>query len=286
MRNEQPRTCVITGANSGIGKAMALNLAQRGMHLVLVCRDQARGHTAQHEIQMRSGNPDVDLLIADLSSQTAIRTLAADLLARCSQIHVLINNAGLQRMDRCLTVDGLEMTWAVNHLAPFLLTNLLRERFKASPPARIITTSSVVHRWATMDWDNLQGERHYDSNQAYNRSKLANLLFTHALARRLDPALVTVNAFEPGLTRTDFTRDYRGFYRVMARIMGLFSHSAEVGAATGVYLACAPEVAGITGCYFAKCRHVVPAAMACNQAAAEHLWQLSCVQTGIASPMI
>lgn len=275
------KTCVITGANSGIGYALAWELCRRGWHTVLVCRDPERGEAAQQ--QLRTAHPDaqVDLLLADLASQAATRSLAAQLRARYAHIHVLINNAGLQRMDRQLTVDGLELTWAVNHLAPFLLTNLLLDHLKASGHARVITTTSVVHRWATLDWDNLQGEQHYDSNQAYNRSKLANVLFTVELARRIDPTLVTVNAFEPGLTRSSFTRDYRGFYRFMGRIMRLFSHSAAHGAATGVYLATAAEVMDISGGYFGRCRQMKPSSIAQDRHIAERLWQLSCQQTGL-----
>ena len=273
--------CIITGANAGIGKAMALALAQQGAQIVMVCRNQASGEAAQHEIRRLSSNPAIELLLADLSSQASIRELAAQIEAHYPQIHVLVNNAGLQLMDRQLSVDGIEITWAVNHLAPFLLTNLLLERLKASAPARVISTNSIVHRWAKLDWDNLQGEQHYDSNEAYHRSKLANLLFSAELARRVDAAQVTVNCFEPGLTRTEFTRDYRGFYRFMSRIMGLFSHGAAEGAATGVYLASSDQVATITGGYFAKCRQIEAAAAARDQVAAQRLWELSAMQTGL-----
>jgi NAD(P)-dependent dehydrogenase (short-subunit alcohol dehydrogenase family) len=270
------KRCVVTGANSGIGKAAALELAKRGAQVVLVCRDHGRGTAAQREIQVASNNQNIDLLVADLAQQSEVRQLADTIKERYPLVHVLLNNAGVQLIDRRLTPDGYEQTLAVNHLAPFLLTNLLLEPLHAAAPARVITTASMVHRWGQIDFDNLQGEQHYDSNQAYYQSKLANVLFTLELARRLDPAAVTVNCFAPGLVRTAFSRDFRGFYRFMATIMlTLFAKSPAEGAATAVMLACDPALAGVSGGYFDNQRPAKLSTAARDPELARRLWEVS-----------
>src|SRR5579863_955384 len=194
----QGKTCLITGANSGIGKATALALAQMGAAMVLVSRDRARGEEAQREIKTKSGNESIDLLLADLSSQESIRQLARDFKQRYDRLHVLINNAGAYSLTRRVTVDGMEMTVAVNLLAPFLLTNLLLGMLKASAPARIVNVSSDAHEANYLNLDDLQLEKHFRPMRAYGQSKLAEVLFTYELARHLEGTGVTANCLHPG----------------------------------------------------------------------------------------
>ncbi|MCU0492181.1 MAG: SDR family oxidoreductase [Chloroflexaceae bacterium] len=281
----QGKVCVVTGANSGIGKAIALELARRQAQVVLVCRNEAQAVATQQELATATGNPCVEVQLADLAVQAEVRGLAAALARRYPHIHVLVNNAGVQRYQRTLTPDGLEETFAVNHLAPFLLTSLLLEPLHAAAPARIITTASVVHRWGKIHFDDLHGERSYNSNRAYYQSKLANVLFTFELARRLDPAQVTVNCFAPGLVRTAFSRDFRGFYRLMARLMLRFAKSPAQGAATAIMLACDPALADVTGGYFANNRMAQAAPAARDPALAWRLWEVSARLVGLPEEM-
>ncbi len=202
----QGKICVLTGATSGIGKATALGLAQMGARVILVGRDQEKGNHVLDEIQDASGNDALEFLVADLSSQASVRRLAESIKQRCAHLDVLINNAGVFMLRRELTVDGLEMTFAVNHLAPFLLTNLLLDLLKASAPSRIIQVCSDSHTSAVMQMDNLQGEKSYNFWEAYGQSKLAMLLCTYELARRLAGTGVTVNAVHPGLLRPIWAR--------------------------------------------------------------------------------
>jgi NAD(P)-dependent dehydrogenase (short-subunit alcohol dehydrogenase family) len=249
----QGKICMITGANSGIGKVTALGLAQMGATVVMVCRDRARGEEAQREIQIKSGNDAVDLLLADLSSQQSIRQLAATFRQRYRHLHVLINNAGAGFTERRETVDGLEMTFAVNYLAPFLLTNLLLDVLKNSAPARIINVDSDNHRFVRLDMQDLQLQHRYGFLRAYGRSKLALLLFTYELARRLQGAGITVNALEPGPTATNFgQREARPIARMFLRFISSRFGSPEEGAKTSIYLASSPKVETITGKYFVK----------------------------------
>jgi len=274
------RICLITGANRGIGRATALGLAKVGATVVLVCRDSERSAVAQAAIRAESGNPAVDLLIADLASQSAIRQLAADFKERYQQLHVLINNAGLAKKERTLTEDGLEMTLAVNHLAPFLLTHLLLDVLNASVPARIISVSSMVRKWGEIAFDDLQGEQDYDMDRAYNQSKLANVLFTYELARRLEGTGVTANSLEPGMTVTDFGREYTGFKAFMSRLWRVFMKSPEQGAETSIYLASAPEVAGVSGQHFIDKKAVGSAEATYDAVLARRLWAASAALTG------
>jgi NAD(P)-dependent dehydrogenase (short-subunit alcohol dehydrogenase family) len=279
MSEMEGKICLITGANRGIGRAAALGLAKLGATVVLVCRDAGRGRQARDEIRAESGNPAVDLLVADLASQRAIRHLAAEFKTRYSELHVLINNAGLTKRERVLTEDGLEMTFAVNHLAPFLLTNLLLDRLQASAPARIINVSSMVHKWGAIDFDDLQGESGYDMDKAYNQSKLANVLFTYELARRLEGTGVTANSMEPGMTATDFGREYTGFKAFMTRLWRVFMKSPEEAAKTIIYLASAPELAGVSGQYFVDERPVKSSKATYDEALAARLWAVSAALT-------
>lgn len=266
----QGKVCLITGANSGIGKATALGLAKLGATVVMVCRDKSKGEATQTEIKAQSGNDSVDLLLADLASQASIRQLAAEVLTRYPQVHVLLNNAGISPNKRVLTADGIESTFAVNHLAPFLLTHLLLERLKASAPARVVTVASTAA--SSINFDNLQGEKQWSMLGTYGQSKMCNILFTRELAQRLEGTGVTANCLHPGVVNTGLARDFTPAFRLMAR---LFFTSPANGARTSIYLASAPEVAGISGKYFSKKRVIEPPASANDEASAQRLWQIS-----------
>lgn len=270
------KVCLITGANRGIGKATSLALARMGATVVMVARDPALGAAACEEIIKTTGNESVELLVADLASIAQVHQLAADFQEHYLQLHVLINNAGLTKHDKILTEDGFETTFAVNHLAPFLLTNLLLDVMKSSAPARIINVNSMMHQWGRIDFDNLHGEQGYNMYLAYNNSKLANMLHTYELAQRLDGSGVTVNAVHPGMVATDFAREYTGFIGFMAQKgWRPFMKSPEKGAATPVYLASSPEVEGITGKYFANSRERKSSRLSYNRELAGRLWGIS-----------
>ena len=265
------KVCLVTGSNSGIGKATALGLARLSATVVMVCRDQSKGEAAQAEIKQRSGNPSVDLLIADLSSQHSIRHLAQAVIARYPQVHVLVNNAGMiNPRQRALTIDGMEQTFAVNHLAPFLLTTLLLDHLKASAPARIVTVASAVQN--AINFDDLQHEQHYRVWEIYGQSKLATILFTYELARRLEGTGVTANCLHPGVVSTNLARDRNPLFGAMARL--LFTR-AEKGAQTSIYVASSPEVEGKSGKYFVKQRETRSSAASYDTASAQRLWQVS-----------
>jgi retinol dehydrogenase-12 len=276
MNDMTGRVCVVTGANTGIGKATALGLARMGATVVMICRNRARGEAAQAEVQRVASAP-VDLFRADLSSQAEVRQVADDIRARYAHIHVLIHNAGLQLPQRALSVDGIEMTLAVNHGAPFLLTYCLLDALKSGAPSRIVVISSLVHRWGSIDFDDLHLERGYTMDRSYFRSKLCNVLFTRELAQRLSGSDVTANSLEPGLVKTDFARVYTGIqgWFVHNVWMRLFAQTSEQGAQTSVYLATSPEVAGVTGAHFARCRPIEPSALARDDALARRLWDVS-----------
>ncbi len=278
----QGKICIITGANSGIGKATALGLAKMGATVVLVSRDRARGEQAQSEIKAQSGNPNIDLLLADLSSQKSIRQLADDFKQRYSQLHVLINNAGVFSPRKRLTVDGIDMVFAVNQLAPFLLTNLLLDVLKASAPARIVNVSSGSHEANYLKLDDLQSEKHYRPMRAYGQSKLALVLFTYELARRLEGTGVTANCLHPGFVATNIAQ--RGLpppVRLLAKPIFLFSISPEQGARTSIYLASSPDVEGVTGKYFVKSVPRQSAPLTHDESLQHKLWQVCAVMTGL-----
>lgn len=267
--------CMVTGANRGIGKAIALGLAQTDMTIVMVCRDQGRAEAARAEIAVESGNPKIEVMIADLASQAAIRELVAEFLATYSNLDVLIRNAGVAKRNRTLTGDGIETTLAVNHLAPFLLTNLLLEVLQSSAPSRVILTSSLVHKWGSIDFDDLQGELRYDIDKAYNQSKLANVLFASELARRLQSTGVSVYSYEPGMTLTEFGSEYTGFKGFMSRVWRPFMVSPAQAAETAIYLATAPEVANMSGSHFVHGKPAQSSPLSLDQELAARLWQVS-----------
>jgi NAD(P)-dependent dehydrogenase (short-subunit alcohol dehydrogenase family) len=273
------KTCLITGATSGIGRASAIELGRMGAKLVLVGRNPKLGHELMAEIQ-RAGNPDAELMLADLSSQAEIRKLAADFLATKRPLHVLMNNAGVFNMKRKHTGDGLEQVFAVNHLAYFMLTLLLLDRIKESAPARIINISSDLHQRATIRFDDLAGERSYGGMSSYGQSKLANILFTYELARRLAGSGVTVNCVHPGAVATNLARD-NGLTTVAWNLASTFMKSTEKGARTQVFLASSPEVADVTGKYFIDSKEARSSAESHDATIARRLWEVSAQMTGL-----
>jgi NAD(P)-dependent dehydrogenase (short-subunit alcohol dehydrogenase family) len=266
------KTCLITGANAGIGKVTALKLAQQGATVVMLCRNKEKGEAALNEIKQQSGNQNVDLLLADLSSQAEIRRVADEFKARHTRLDVLLNNAGVYLLNRTLTVDGVETTFAVNHLAYFLLTNLLLDILKQSAPSRIVSVSSEAHKFGKVEFDNLQGERQYKGIPAYGNSKLENILFTRELARRLAGTGVTANCLHPGAVATSI---FRNTPRPIERLIKLLTMSPEKGAETSVYLASSPEVEGVTGKYFEKKKENPPSLTAQDDNLALKLWEVS-----------
>jgi len=270
------KICLVTGANSGIGKETALGLARYGATVILVCRNPHKGEAARQEIQEKSGNSHVDLFIADLSSQQSIRQLTHDFQQKYTQLHVLVNNAGGVFNRGKVSPDGIEMTLAVNHLASFLLTNLLQDTIKASTPARIVNVSSEANGMGFIDLDDLQGKREYRIFRAYAQSKLANVLFTYALARRLEGTGVTVNCLHPGRVSTNiWTSTLPNWLHFLGIITRPFTIPAEQGALTSIYLASSPEVEGITSKYFDKCQAVSSAKVSYDQDIQERLWTIS-----------
>jgi NAD(P)-dependent dehydrogenase (short-subunit alcohol dehydrogenase family) len=268
---------VITGATNGIGLAAAVELARRGALLTLVARNEARAAQAVRQIQAAARGASVDLFIADLASQASIRQLAIDAQAKYSSIQVLINNAGAIYATRQLSPDGIELTWAVNHVAPFLLTTLLLDRLKASTPARIVTTSSDAHEGARIPFDDMNAEGSWGGFgfPRYGQTKLANILFTVELARRLAGTGVTANCFHPGFVATGFNRNNGVLMRIGMAISRPFARSTAKGAQTLVWLVDS-EAAGETGGgYFVDEHLVTPSAAAQDREAASHLWQLS-----------
>jgi NAD(P)-dependent dehydrogenase (short-subunit alcohol dehydrogenase family) len=264
---------MITGATSGIGRASAIELARMGAKLVLVCRNRERGEELVREIQTNGG--DAELMIADLESQDQIRKLAHDFLAKGWPLHVLINNAGVFNLKRTETPDNIETVFAVNHLAYFMLTMLLLERIKESAPARIINIASDLHKRATINFDDLGGERSFGGMSSYGQSKLANILFTYELARRLEGTGVTVNCVHPGGVATNLAKNNGAFVNAAWKVIGLFMKSPENGARTQTYLASSPEVEGVTGKYFINCREARSSAESLNLDVARKLWAVS-----------
>jgi len=273
----QGRVCIVTGANSGIGKATALGLAQMGATIVMICRNQIKGEEVQNEIKAKSGNDAVDLMFADLSLQESIRQLAENFQQHYQQLHVLINNAGGVNLSRRETVNGLEMTFAVNYLAPFLLTNLLLDKLKASAPSRIVNVSSESHQSGYIKIDDLQLEKGYRFMRAYGQSKLALVLFTYELARRLQGTGVTANCLHPGFVATNIGQNGvgsvgRSITKLIFSILGI---SPEEGAKTSIYLASSPEIEGITGKYFLKSIPVRSALISYDESLQRQLWEES-----------
>jgi retinol dehydrogenase 14 len=275
------RTMLVTGGTAGIGRATALGLATMGAHLAICARDRGRTEDAARQIRAAGGG-QVDVFVADLSSQSQVRRLAGEVLQRLSRIDVLINNVGGYWSTRHLTADGLELTFALNHLAPFLLTNLLCGRLQQSAPARVVTVSSNAHAQGRIDFDDLQGDRSWSGARAYNQSKLANVLFTYELARRLPATSITANALHPGMVRTSFgAEDPAGVQRLLVPFMRPFMKAPAQGAATSIHLASAPELEQVTGRYFANSKPKSSSKRSYDQATAARLWQVSADLVGL-----
>lgn len=265
MADMQGKVCVVTGANSGIGKATAQGLAASGATVLMVCRDRARGAAAQQEIQVATGNAAVELWQADLASLADVRRLATELLAAHPVIHVLINNAGVMVDKRQMSADGYELQFAVNHLAPFLLTRLLEPALAAGAPARVVNVSSRVHSMGHIDFDDLQSTRKYKMFAAYGRSKLACVMATYDLAERWQALGITVNCLHPGVIDTNLG-GMPGFIKKLLP-------KADKGARTSHYLATAPEVADVTGQYFSGCKPAKSSAESRDRTVRARLWQ-------------
>jgi len=268
------KTCLITGGNSGIGKATALGLARMGATVVIVSRDKERGEAALADIIAKSGSRNLELMLADMSSQDSVRRLASDFKARHEMLHLLVNNAGVYLTRRITTADGLESTFAINHLGPFLLTSLLLDLLKASAPSRIVNVSSDAHNGAKVDFEDLQGEKEFSGWHAYGQSKLAMILFTHELAKKLDGTGVTVNSAHPGVVRTNFANN-NGLVTFGFRLMRPFFISPKSAAKRILYVATSPELEGVTGKYFTKMHEAKSSQESYDDDSAKRLWQIS-----------
>jgi NAD(P)-dependent dehydrogenase (short-subunit alcohol dehydrogenase family) len=276
-------TCLVTGATSGIGRETALRLAMLGATVIIVGRDAARAAAVAAEITRRAPLAHAEVMTADLSSLAQVRSLAGDVLSRHDRLDVLVNNAGVISPHRQLTADGLETTFATNHLGPFLLTSLLRGRLESSAPARVVTLSSAAHKQVrAIPWQDMSRGAQSGRDQAYPVSKLLNILFTAELARRLAGTGVTANCLHPGFVRTSLGRDVTGILGAVLPLVLRLRPGPAAGARTPVYLASSPEVAGVTGGYFVNCRPAEPSALAKDGQAAARLWALSEDLAGLA----
>jgi retinol dehydrogenase 14 len=275
------RTVLVTGGTSGIGRATALGLAAMGAHLAITGRDRERTQDAAAEIRATGGGV-VDVFVADLSSQEQVRRLADEVLGTLPLIDVLVNNVGGYWNTRHVTADGLERTFALNHLAPFLLTNLLLDRLTQSAPARVVTVASNAQAMGRIDFDDLQGERDYSGARAYNQSKLANVMFSYELARRMAGSGVTANALHPGVVSTSFGAEDPGLtQRVLVPVMRPFMKDPAKGAATSIHLASSPALDTVTGRFFANSKPKKSSTRSYDQAAAGRLWQISADLVGL-----
>jgi NAD(P)-dependent dehydrogenase (short-subunit alcohol dehydrogenase family) len=280
MGDMSGKVVVITGGNTGIGKEAAVGLAGLGANVVITSRNEERGRSARQEIAERTGNDSVKVMSLDLASFRSIRSFAADVLDRFDHLDVLVNNAGLILHRRAETEEGFEETFGVNHLGHFLLTDLVLERLRASAPSRVVVVSSHAHKGARrgLDFDDLQAEHKYKWMDAYNKSKLANIYFARELSRLLDETGITVNALHPGFVRSEFGRggDLGGIYGWGIKYLASpFAISPEKGARTTVYLGSSPDVDGVSGGYFYKCKPTAPSTVAQDDNAASRLWDAS-----------
>ena len=276
------KTVLVTGGTGGIGMAAAIGLASIGARVGITGRGRARAEQAAAAIVRESGNPAVDVFVADMSSQAEVRRLAREVLATYQRLDVLLNNVGGFWAHRQVTADGLEHTFALNHLAPFLLTSLLLDRLMASAPARVVTVSSGAHTTGKLDFDDLMGQRKYSAQRAYSQSKLANVMFTYELARRLAGTGVTATVLHPGVTRTNFgAEDQAAFFKVMQPLVRPFLKTPADGAATPIYLATSAEVAGVNGRYFANRKPKASNRASYDTAAAARLWRVSAGLVGL-----
>ena len=277
------KVCIVTGASSGIGKETAEGLAELGATVVMVCRSRKRGDDALADIRRRSGSNSVELLLADFASLDSVRTLAKEFMQKHDSLDVLVNNAGVAMLRRSVTVDGFETTFQVDYLSHFLLTNLLLDELKRRAPSRIVNVSSASHYGGHMNLDDLQMKNRYGVMKAYSRAKLAQVLFTYELSRRLEGTGVTANCLHPGAVATNIWSRPLGPFSFLGKISRLFLISPKAGAETPVYLASSPEVEGVTGRYFEKKREKKSSAESYDRNLAEKLWTESARMTGLAN---
>jgi retinol dehydrogenase-12 len=275
------KVCLVTGGTSGIGAVTAVELAKKGAEVVVVGRDPSKCEATVSRIEEEAGTPKALAILADLSSMAEVRRAASEFSDRFDRLDVLVNNAGALFMDRRESVDGFERTFALNHLAYFLLTNLLLDRLKASAPSRVVVVSSDAHRGAKIDFDDLQSTSKYRGLRAYGQSKLANVLFASELSRRLEGTGVTVNALHPGVVKSSFFSGSGPAWWVMRRLVSMIAITPDQGARTTIYLAGSPEVEGVSGQYFVKERAVTPSPGARDEEAARRLWEVSERLTGL-----
>ena len=278
----QGKTGLVTGATSGIGYETALGLARAGARVGIVGRDANRANAAAARIAGKTG-AQVDTFVADLSSQSEVRRLAKDVIGRYPRLDVLVNNAGATFSERATTVDGLERTWALDHLAYVLLTNELLDRLKASAPSRIVNLASAAHTRGRIPFDDLNGERSFGGMNAYCQAKLGNVLFTYALARRLEGSGVTVNAIHPGVVASNFAAGTSGLMGWTFRLFRPLMKSTADGAKTSLHVATAPELQGVTGRYFANCAETASSGLSNDRDLQDRLWDVSLRQVGLAA---
>nr|XP_008119823.1 PREDICTED: retinol dehydrogenase 13 [Anolis carolinensis] len=276
------KTAIVTGANSGIGKYVALDLARRNAHTVLACRSLERGRAALEEIRRATGNPRVELRLLDTSSMASVRDFAQKFLEKNKRLDILVNNAGASGLPHTITVEGLELSFATNVLGPFLLTNLLLDALKASAPARIVNVSSSMHYWGSVDVRCLTGEeRMKSSSQVYNSTKLMNVIFTTELHRRLR-GTVSVNALHPGIVKTEIMRYYSWWARLLFNMCSFFLKTPKEGATSTIYCAVSQQVEGISGKYFdSDCSLAVPLPLAEDPAIGQKFWEAAERLTGL-----
>lgn len=269
------KICLVTGANSGIGKVTAKALAAGGATVIMVCRNRDKGQAARDEIVRETGNENVDLMIADFSELNQIRRLASEVKAKYPRLNALVNNAGAYNDDRTLTADGYETTFAVNHLGYFLLTAELLDLLKSSAPARIVNVASDANRAGRINFDDLSMENGYSGWRSYAQSKLANVIFTYELARRLEGTGVTANCMHPGAVSTNIFSNVKGVAGKLVRLFTLFMRTPEKGADTIIWLASSPEVEGVTGKYFVDRKERASNPQSYDRELAARLWEIS-----------
>lgn len=273
---------IVTGANSGMGKATSVELARTGAAVVMLCRNRARGEEALNEVRSLSGNNSIEMMVCDLASQKSIENFCREFKKKYSRLDILVNNAGLMSSKRHETADGYELQFGVNHLGHFLLTNHLLDMMIASAPSRIVVVSSGAHKAGKIHFEDVNLKKNYSSFKAYSQSKLANILFTHELAERLKGTGVTVNCLHPGVVATGIgiNRD-TGLGKFIYRLSKLFMESPEKGAGTAIYLAISPDVEGVTGKYFYRKKPIQSSKRSYNKDDAKKLWDMSEMMTGL-----
>ncbi|XP_008293503.1 retinol dehydrogenase 12-like [Stegastes partitus] len=270
------KTVLITGANTGIGKETAKDLAKRGAKIIIACRDMEKGQQALKEIKEYSGSDDLKCMKLDLSDTKSIREFAEAINRDEPKLNILINNAGVMVCPYGKTADGFEMQIGVNHMGHFLLTYLLLDLIKRSAPARIVTVSSMAHAWGSINLDDINSEKSYDKTRAYSQSKLANVLFTRSLAKRLEGTGVTTYSLHPGVVKTDLGRHLNGPMQVLMKVSSPFLKNPVQGAQTTIYCAVEPSLANETGQYYSDCAPTSPSSAGQDDNMAQKLWELSC----------